>query len=58
MHTCRHLVSLTMYASYATFAHKVALTYTEILSSRQRKAQLKPTGAGEMAQWFSVLEQS
>lgn len=46
VHSHRHPASLTMYSSYATFAHRVALTYAEILSPREGKAQLKLLGLG------------
>lgn len=53
MHTRRLLASLTMYSFYVTFAPKVALTYIEILSSGEGKAQFKQLG---QERWLSGLE--
>lgn len=53
MHTRTLLASLTMYSFYVTSAHKVALTYIEILSSGEGKAQFKQLG---QERWLSGLE--
>lgn len=53
IHKCRLLASLTMCSFYVTFAHKVAMTYIEILSSKEGKAQLKQLG---QERWLSGSE--
>lgn len=54
MHTRTLLASLTMYSFYVTSAHRVALTYIEILSSGEGKAQFKQLGQERW--WLSGLE--